>query len=187
MKYIKLLLFLLIVFSCNPVKKVLNDPKKFEKVAQEVIKRGYCINDTTIVINTTDTIIITQEEEFNDTMLIENGFCNFDTTLKSGLHIKFENGHLYVKEKRVTKTNIVTKNSTKYIRDIALENILKKDITASQDSIKFLQGSVLSYKETNKELTKKLTTVKIYFILFVLLIVISTLYKIVKKFTNPIL
>ena len=32
--------------SCNPVKRVLKNDKKFEIIAKEVIKRGYCVNDT---------------------------------------------------------------------------------------------------------------------------------------------
>jgi hypothetical protein len=51
----KLLLILLLV-GCNPVKQVLNDKAKFDEVAKEVIRQGYCANDTTIIVKS-DTIV----------------------------------------------------------------------------------------------------------------------------------
>lgn len=57
-------LFILLIFaSCNPVKQVLKDPVKFEVVADEMIKRGYCLNDT-IYKHSTDTL------EVHDTTLV---------------------------------------------------------------------------------------------------------------------
>jgi hypothetical protein len=57
-------LFILLIFaSCNPVKQVLKDPVKFEVVADEMVKRGYCLNDT-IYKHSTDTL------EFHDTTLV---------------------------------------------------------------------------------------------------------------------
>jgi len=41
--------------SCNPVKQVLNNRSKFEEVKNEVIRLGYCANDTTI-ISVSDTL-----------------------------------------------------------------------------------------------------------------------------------
>ena len=32
--------------SCNPVRRVITDPRKFQQVASEVIRRRYCITDT---------------------------------------------------------------------------------------------------------------------------------------------
>lgn len=59
------LVFILIVglFSCNAVKQVLKDPVKFEAVADEMVKRGYCLNDT-IYKHSTDTL------EVHDTTLV---------------------------------------------------------------------------------------------------------------------
>lgn len=42
--------------SCNPVKQVLSDRQKFDEVAKEVIRQGYCANDT-IIISKSDTLI----------------------------------------------------------------------------------------------------------------------------------
>ncbi len=41
--YILFLWLVLLIGSCNPVKQVLKDNQKFEIVAKEVVKRGYCI------------------------------------------------------------------------------------------------------------------------------------------------
>jgi hypothetical protein len=50
------LLLILVLFGCNPVKQVLKDKSKFDKVAAEVIRQGYCANDTTIIVKS-DTIV----------------------------------------------------------------------------------------------------------------------------------
>ena len=57
------LFILLILASCNPVKQVLKDPVKFEVVADEMVKRGYCLNDT-IYKHSTDTL------EVHDTTMV---------------------------------------------------------------------------------------------------------------------
>lgn len=61
--------------SCNPVKRVLSDKAKRDQIAAEIIKLGYCLNDTTIITTTTiDTIdvpvIITDTLLRNDTLII---------------------------------------------------------------------------------------------------------------------
>jgi len=68
------LLILLIFVSCNPVKLVLKDPVKFEVVADEMIKRGYCLNDTiyqhssdTLEVHDTTTMVLVDTTVINDT------------------------------------------------------------------------------------------------------------------------
>lgn len=78
---IALILFITILWvtSCNPVKQVLRDKAKLDEVAKEVIKAGYCANDTTIIIKSDtlvkiDTLTILEEKPFieviNDTVYI---------------------------------------------------------------------------------------------------------------------
>ena len=73
------ILLLLGVISCNPVKQVLSDKVKLDQVAKEVVKMGYCANDTTIVIKSDtliemDTLTIIDEKPFieliNDTVYV---------------------------------------------------------------------------------------------------------------------
>jgi hypothetical protein len=47
---------LLFIYSCNPVKQVLSDRAKFDEVAKEVIRAGYCANDTVIVSKSDTTV-----------------------------------------------------------------------------------------------------------------------------------
>lgn len=65
--------------SCNPVKQVLSDRQKFDEVAKEVIRQGYCANDTIIVSKSdttikVDTLTILEAKPFleiiNDTVYI---------------------------------------------------------------------------------------------------------------------
>jgi hypothetical protein len=71
MRYV---LILLVFVSCNPVKLVLKDPVKFEAVADEMIKRGYCLNDTiyqhssdTLEVHDTTTMVLVDTTVINDT------------------------------------------------------------------------------------------------------------------------
>ena len=71
MRYV---LILLVFVSCNPVKLVLKDPVKFEAVADEMIKRGYCLNDTiyqhssdTLELHDTTTMVLVDTTVINDT------------------------------------------------------------------------------------------------------------------------
>lgn len=62
----KKLLLITLLLSCNPVKQVLKDKEKLDKVAEVVILSGYCVNDTIIktksdTLVTYDTIIETNE------------------------------------------------------------------------------------------------------------------------------
>ena len=72
--FISIILLLILFGSCNPVKQVLGDNKKFEVVAAEVIKRGYCTNDTiyktktdTLELHDTTTIVHVDTMVVNDT------------------------------------------------------------------------------------------------------------------------
>lgn len=44
------LFLLVILFSCNPVNRVLNSPKMYRDVRRYVIANGDCINDTTTIV-----------------------------------------------------------------------------------------------------------------------------------------
>jgi hypothetical protein len=59
--------------SCNPVKQVLNDKVKFDEVAKEVIRQGYCANDTLVIVKS-DTIVMVDSliEVYSDTTIIND-------------------------------------------------------------------------------------------------------------------
>ena len=67
------LLIILVLFGCNPVKQVLNDKAKFDQVAAEVIRQGYCANDTLLIVKS-DTIVMVDSliEVYSDTTIIND-------------------------------------------------------------------------------------------------------------------
>jgi len=187
MKYFSIIVVLvLVIYSCNPVKQIFKDPAKMNEVAEEMIRRGYCSNDTTIINKVTDTVFV-KNEDFIDTVLIENGVCNFDTVLSSGTRVKFENGFLYVKEKKSTKTRVITNTVNNYITDKAKEELLNKDIQCYKDTVNTLRGSITSLKEVNETLLAKLSKYKIYIIGLIALIILSFAWRVIRKLSNPII
>lgn len=133
-----------LLFACNPVKRVMQDQQKFDKVAEEVIRRGYCVNDTVTVETIKDSIIY-------DVSIIEDTVkvpcADFDTTIgNDGTQIKISSGVLTYSHK--CKETIRTKKITNNIRDKSLENILKKDI-AKRDSA--ISAYMVLYEKTQLE------------------------------------
>lgn len=162
-----LLAFILLIaigYSCNPVKRVMKDPVKMNEIATEVIRRGYCTNDTTIINVVSDTVYVKTEENI-DTLLIGEGTCDFDTVLASGTRIVYQGGYLAIREKIKVKNRIVTQTVNNYIKDVALENVLKKDLGAARDSISQFASKIEVYQETNNHLVKKVGTTKTYLVL----------------------
>lgn len=96
--------------GCNPIKRILSDKSKRDQMAAEIIKLGYCLNDTTIIelhdtTTTIDTIdipvIITDTLRRNDTLII------WET-----------------KYKDIVRTKVITK----VVIDSARINILNKEL-----------------------------------------------------------
>ena len=107
----RILLIALILFSCNPVKQVLRDRDKFDQVAKELIKSGYCVNDTIILSKSdTTTIVDTVNNYFIDTE-IRN-----DTVFQTR-----------VENKLVVKKVIIRDTIRKVVTDNARVNVLEAD------------------------------------------------------------
>lgn len=181
-------LLILIIYSCNPVQRVLKDPVKMNEMASEMIRRGYCSNDTTIINKVTDTVYVNTENSL-DTLIMGQGICNFDTTLASGTRITFSNGWLIVQEKRRYKTRVITNVRDNFIRDRAYEGLLLKDIESYKDTVYDLRGDVSALQQTNKYLVERVSNFKLYLlglILFLAAIFVFRLLKIVSRFTTPL-
>ena len=87
-----LILLVLFFASCNPVKKVLKDPTKFDIVKDTVIKRGYCKCDTSFVY-VTDTLEVTDTlyDVLVDTLVINDSIVFWDVkyrTIKKTITIR---------------------------------------------------------------------------------------------------
>lgn len=69
------LLFIILLFGCNPVKQVLRDQEKLEEVAKVVVAGGWCANDTTFIVKS-DTIIdvdtLVQVDTLTDTYIFND-------------------------------------------------------------------------------------------------------------------
>lgn len=53
---IVLIITAIVAASCNPIKQIMKDQARFNEIKDEVIRRGLCANDTTI-ITASDTLI----------------------------------------------------------------------------------------------------------------------------------
>lgn len=144
---ILLILATIFVVSCNPVKQVLKDRQKFEEVAKEVVKAGYCINDTVVVESTKDSVVYKDK-------IITTRFpfilpcAPIDTTFPDGTKIKYANGELSYEATTKEKVEIRYITKTNNIRDTKLEGILKGEISARDVAI---NGWVDKYNEKKAE------------------------------------
>lgn len=135
---------ILLIFSCSPVKKVIQDQKKFDIVAEEVIRRGYCKADT--VTEYRDSIV------YKDSIIerIEKIPCaDFDTTIGRA-RIRVSSGVLTYS----SKDSIVYKTTTKTIRDLSMEEVLRGDISDREAEIMSLKDQVLNSQIEKKQLKK---------------------------------
>lgn len=114
-----IILWALIMWSCNPVKQVLRDKSKLDQVAAVVVKSGYCANDTLLVYQASDTVI------------------KMDTVTRIEKEIKRVNDTVYLWENKyysILKTKTIRDTVQKLIVDQKQINELKKD-SAVKDSM----------------------------------------------------
>jgi len=152
-KTIALLLGLFILQACNPVKQVLKDKKKLDIVAIEVIRQGYCVNDT-VVETRIDTLYQTDSSAVNYIKVTEA----IDTTFADGAQLIIDSaGHVTVSCPVKVQYKTVTKTET--IRDRSLENVLKRDIAIADSTNKELKMTIkekeLVIQDVENKLQKK--------------------------------
>ena len=115
----RILLLTLIFISCNPVKKVLRDREMFNEVAKEVVKAGYCANDTIIVTKSDTTVQI-------DTL----------TLIDKEFEVKVYNDTTYI-----------TQWQTKYVNKNVIIRDTVKSVVVDNARIKLLQEDLLKANE----------------------------------------
>lgn len=148
------LIIISIIFlaACSPVDRVLNNKKMFDKVAEEMIRRNICINDTITIETTKDSVV------YKDS-IIEKTFnvpcSDFEKNLPDGTLIRISSGVLTYQHTCKGKQILRTITKTNNIRDKAYENILKGDITKRDTAIsayiKLLSDSQIANRELKKE------------------------------------
>ena len=132
---------ILLMFSCNPVKKVMQDPNKFDVVAKEVIRRGYCKSDTVVVV--VDSIV------YRDSIIerIEKVPCaDFDTTIGRA-RISVRSGVLTYK----SSDSIIKQTIIKKIRDLSAEQVLRSDVAVRDSIINVREKEILRLQIANSE------------------------------------
>jgi hypothetical protein len=127
-----LLVGMLLVFACSPVKRVLQNEKYFEEVAQVVVKRGYCVNDTSLEQTVrVDTVI--HDHFIQDTLRVAlPPDCRLDTVTREGFRVMLHEGRLKVSFAGKQKEVVRTLTNTSFIRDKKLEDLLRQDILTYQ-------------------------------------------------------
>jgi len=171
---------LLLISACNPVKQVLKDNDKFERVAQEVVKRGYCINDT-VTIAVTDTVIKSIPVE---TIVLK--MKDVDTLINS-IHVRITNDLVLIDGKLKERT--VTVYKTNNIRDCKYENILKDSIERKEDSLMIAKKELLLCKQNQKASVTTIHKTKIrLYLSYALntLLIIGIIFLIIRRFLTSI-
>ena len=149
MKYLLISIFLL---SCNPVKQVLRDKEKLDKVAEYVVSNGYCANDT-IIQSKSDTLI-TYDTIYEKNDIIRN-ILKTDT-----LRLSF------------TKTLVKTIRITDTIQKVVIDNA----------RINQLEAKLAIQTEKTEEYKAKANSRLKWLVLLLIAICVRILYKPIKKF-----
>lgn len=145
LKYLSVILVISLI-GCDPVKRVLKDETKFDLVAEEMVRRGYCINDTIVVTKIKDSII---RKDSVIEKLVNVPCKDFDTSIGRA-RIKVSSGVLTYS---APDSIVIRKETiTNTVRDRKLEEILKKDISARDKQIDSLKSTVRNSQIENKDL-----------------------------------
>jgi len=114
-----LIVVVMVLVGCNPVRFVLRDAPSFRIVADEVIKRGYCLNDTTY-IHSTDTLEITDTLTmvYVDTAVVNDTTYFWET--------KFET---------ITKTKTIRDSIKSVVIDSAQVKVLRRHLQDSENKL----------------------------------------------------
>jgi len=149
MKYLIISIFLL---SCNPVKQVLRDKEKLDKVAEYVVQNGYCANDT-IIQSKSDTLI------------------TYDTIYEKGSDII----------RNILKTNTLRVPFTKtLVKTIRITDTIQK-VGVDNARIRLLEAKLAVQTEKTEEYRAKAKSRLNWLILILIAISVRLLYKPIKK------
>jgi hypothetical protein len=130
--YIIATLILTLLFSCNPVKQVLDDPKKLEEVWEKGALQGRCVNDS-VFTNTSDTLI------------------NFDTLYALDMQVDT----IFLNDvQTIVKKEIKTVVKTVTIRDTLKTVIVDNSRVALLDNIVKKQDGTIEDLTNDLRLTK---------------------------------
>jgi len=139
--------------SCNPSKRILRNPVKRDQMAAQIIKLGYCINDTTIVeIRDTTTTIDTVDIP----VIITDTFTRNDTVFF------WETKYL-----DIVRTNVITKKVDRVVIDSGKVQVLMRDLAQTKAA---LANSDVRRKHWRNQFGAAMTTLFFAFVSLVVLI-----------------
>lgn len=170
-------IIVLTFFGCNAVKRVVNDPKKFKEIADIVVARGYCINDTVVVTVLKDTIVYKNITVTDSVDVDKPAICNLDTVTNKGFRVVLKDGNLVVDFNGKVPERTIIKKEIQSIRDKRFELILKEQLASKNDS---LNRSIENNNKTNQLLHEKsqaLTTANFRFYGFLVIVILAALGK----------
>jgi len=148
----KYLLISLLFLSCNPVKQVLRDKEKLDKVAEYVVVNGYCANDT-IIQSKSDTLI------------------TYDTIYEKGSDII----------RNILKTDTLRVPLTKtLVKTIRITDTIQK-IVVDNARIRLLEAKLAVQTEKTEEYKAKAKSRLNWLLLLLIAISVRLLYKPLKK------
>jgi len=146
------LLISLLFLSCNPVKQVLRDKEKLDKVAEYVVSNGYCANDT-IIQSKSDTLI------------------TYDTIYEKGLDII----------RNILKTDTLRVPLTKtLVKTIRITDTIQK-VVVDNARIRLLEAKLAVQTEKTEEYKAKAKSRLNWLLLLLIAISVRLLYKPLKK------
>jgi len=146
------LLISLLFLSCNPVKQVLRDKEKLDKVAEYVVSNGYCANDT-IIQSKSDTLI------------------TYDTIYEKGSDII----------RNILKTDTLRIPLTKtLVKTIRITDTIQK-IVVDNARIRLLEAKLAVQTEKTEEYKAKAKSRLNWLLLLLIAISVRLLYKPLKK------
>lgn len=185
-KKIILILSVFIIAACNPVKQVLKDKAKLDKVAEEVVRRGYCVNETTFVKETVIKEVFVKDTSETSEVKTSLKNINFYQELPSGAKVRItEDGNLSVDCPVKIEKTYQLDVETKTVRDKSLENILKRDIEKGDSTIREMKLQLKEREQLTKDVEKKLkaSQAKFYGLMLLLISVFGFLaYKKIRNF-----
>ena len=146
--YAFLLTLIAILLSCNPVKQVLKDKEKLDKVAEVVVKSGYCANDTTIITKSDTTI-------------------QYDTTYETQIQINEKTDTIRI-PKVITRTITIRDTIKSVVVDNSRVQLLQQEIEAYKESTYELKEELLHWKELAKKRWWNLWGLIILFSIYIL-------------------
>lgn len=177
-------LLLLIVSACSPVKQVLKNPRYFQEVADSVVKRGYCINDTVLRLDTiVESYLVDSPTYIHDTLYSVGlaSVLHFDTVFSNGTKVSIKNGKISVDCPQV-KGERFTVKSEAVVRDKRLEIILDKEITTWKQYADSLKQVVKERDLKIQEIQHNITFANWKFYLLIIILVCYFCFKIARTF-----